>query len=261
MKALSTDLLSESITSNLFPIKLFDDKVFRYSSQRAILVAIALALIFHIFLALILSSFIKKPNNRFHIVSETSSALTLTLSLKNTKSIIPYSINNEFNENKSTTKKLATNKATSNNNIENILDRKRDNQPNPTSESISVEKERPFILQDLLDNVAIYMENEKDIPSSLSGDSIIMDKKLRENILEESNDDRYSAKVKSQQAFYQNNKYFEFKSAGTFSTVRINGKCFMIPADVPFSNEPKIWMHLGDCEKKKQLNFNPSVRR
>lgn len=257
MKDISTDLLLESIPSNLFPIKLFDDKVFLYSSQRTTIVAIALAFIFHILFYLILSDYINDANQKSPLVSETSKGLTVTLSLKNTKNIIPHSIDSEFNENKSTTKKLSTNKATTTNSIENIIHRKREAHSDAPSESVSKEKDQPFILQDILDNVADYMEKAK--PKPVFNGSIIMDNKLRKAILMQRKHDKSIANIKSQQIFRQDNQYFEFKSEGAFSTVRIKGKCFMIPADVAFSNEPKVWMSAGSCEKKIKLNFNPAI--
>ena len=54
----------------------------------------------------------------------------------------------------------------------------------------------------------------------------------------------------------EDNKHFEFNTTGNTSVARINGRCFLVPQNTSMELEFRIWLPLGDCEKKKKLDFS-----
>lgn len=54
----------------------------------------------------------------------------------------------------------------------------------------------------------------------------------------------------------QDNEHFEFNTTGDTSVARIDGRCFLVPQNTSMELEFRIWLPLGDCEKKKKLDFS-----
>ncbi|RDH45216.1 hypothetical protein [Zooshikella ganghwensis] len=83
----------------------------------------------------------------------------------------------------------------------------------------------------------------------------VFSKQLRNklNVIDRKKKERY--KYLEGERVKEENKYFEFGQVGDTKVVRINGNCFGVPEEDPFSLFQETWELMGDCSKKQLIKF------
>lgn len=76
---------------------------------------------------------------------------------------------------------------------------------------------------------------------------IIFDPRLRSMLNKIEARKNHIIRINAQNQIRKNNEYFEFKDTGNQRVIRINGNCFSVPKNDPFTLSPKIWSILGSC--------------
>jgi len=240
----TSQLLSEEIYENGIPF---------CPSPKLFFIATIISFIVHTFLVYILSEYSMFTNREPNFVSEESKSITVTMAYEVSKLIEP-------NHHIVMTQKLKTKINNHKIEIKNSIKSDNKNDYRLTHELVNkpIKKEeiKQIILRDILDNVSSYFENESNDSPPTSKKFITMNPKLRQKIFEQSKSNRNRKNIDEFRDYQGNNRYFEYKSTGGTSMVRIKGKCFIIPNDDPFSHEPKVWLNLGSCGNKRKLNFN-----
>ncbi|WP_157365617.1 hypothetical protein [Zooshikella ganghwensis] len=102
------------------------------------------------------------------------------------------------------------------------------------------------------------LSSEDDLSTSntlIRENFTVFSKQLRNklNVVDRKKKERY--KYLEGERVKEENKYFEFGQVGDTKVVRINGNCFGVPEEDPFSLFQETWELMGDCSKKQLIKF------